>query len=336
MCTALTFRKDDFYFARNLDLEYALGEEVTIMPRRFPLHFHGRETVHEHFAMIGTAFVPHELPLYYDATNEKGLSMAGLNFPRYARYAEDGTPNGVPSYELIPFVLSQCETLDEAKALLGSIAVTDVPYANDLPASPLHWLLADASGSVAVEPIGGKLMLTDDPVGVLTNAPPLSFHLTRLADFATVSPFSPSERFGQIPLSLYSRGMGTIGLPGDWSSVSRFIKAAFVKENSVCDGSEEQSVSQVFHILDSVAHPRGSVVMPDGRCEITLYSSCCNTKTGVYYYKTYDSCRVCSLSLHAEDLESDRLTRYPLAMPSAVFDRQKGLTVPFPSHTSTV
>ncbi len=334
MCTALTFHSGDVYFARNLDLEYALGEEITIMPRRFPLRFHGRPTDHKHYAMIGTAFVPHELPLFYDATNEKGLSMAGLNFPRYAQYDKNDTPNGVPSFELIPFVLSQCKTLDDAKSLLRDITVTDTPYSKELPASPLHWLLADSSGSVAVEPIGGKLMLTDDPVGVLTNAPPLSFHLTRLADFTAVSPFSPSEYFGHHTVPLYSRGMGTLGLPGDWSSASRFIKAAFVKEHSICDGSEEQSVSQVFRILDSVAHPRGSVVMPDGRCEITLYSSCCNTHTGVYYYKTYDSCRVCSLSLHAEDLQSETLTRYPLSMPPAVFDRQQGLTVPFPSRTS--
>ena len=113
-------------------------------------------------------------------------------------------------------------------------------------------------------------------------------------------------------LSPYSNGMGGIGLPGDFSSASRFVRAAFVKLNSVLETTEENAVSQFFHILSSVAMPKGCVVMPDGRQEITLYSSCCNADLGIYYYTTYYNSRVCAVKLHQEALDGSQLASYPL------------------------
>lgn len=310
MCTALIYHTDAWYFGRNLDLEYAFGECVTVTPRRFPFVYRHRPPQPTHYAMIGTAYIPDGYPLYYDATNEKGLSMAGLNFPDYAVY--HSAKNGVAPFEVIPWVLSQCATLGEARELLKTTVITREDYRADLPYTPLHWLLADGSGAVAVEPREDGLHLIDDPVGVLTNSPPLSFHLTRLAEFTRLSAFAPPADFGGIPLPLYSRGMGGIGLPGDWSSSSRFVKAAFVKANAVCEGGEQQSVEQLFHILASVAFVRGSVILSDGRSPVTVYSSCCNTKTGVYYYKTYDNSRVRAVDLHGTDLDSDRLCCYSM------------------------
>ena len=86
MCTAISMQTTNHYFGRNLDLEYSYLEKIVITPRHFPLTFHHQSTLSSHFAIIGMAYIKENYPLYYDATNEKGLSMAGLNFPEYADY----------------------------------------------------------------------------------------------------------------------------------------------------------------------------------------------------------------------------------------------------------
>ena len=113
-------------------------------------------------------------------------------------------------------------------------------------------------------------------------------------------------------LKPYSQGMGGIGLPGDFSSASRFVKAAFLKWNSVCGKSEEENVSQFFHILDSVAMPRGAVITQDGNYDITTYSCCVNADTGIYYYKTYGNSRIAAVDMRGIDLDGDKLTAYPM------------------------
>ena len=103
MCTAISYKTDAHYFGRNLDLERGYGECVVITPRYCPLPLRHLPDLTEHYAMIGTAAVAQGYPLYFEATNERGLSMAGLNFPGNAHYAEvaDGHDN-VASFELIP------------------------------------------------------------------------------------------------------------------------------------------------------------------------------------------------------------------------------------------
>ena len=108
--------------------------------------------------------------------------------------------------------------------------------------------------------------------------------------------------------------MGALGLPGDFSSQSRFVRAAFVKLNSVSDWSEEQSVSQFFHILGTVEQPRGCCRLEEGKYERTIYTSCCNTDRGIYYYTTYDNHQITAVSMHKEKLEECFLVRYPLIL----------------------
>ncbi len=307
MCTALFVNHGGGYACRNLDLEYAYEEQVVIVPRRWPIHFRRRTGLCDHQAMIGTAFVPENEPLFYDAVNESGLSMAALNFPGEAIYHE--AENGIAPFEMIPFVLSQCKTCREAVELLSTVTVSPINYSPALPHTPLHWLIADKRGAVAVEPLSDGLHITADPVGVLTNSPPLSYHLTRLAEYTAVTAAPPPPDFGGYKVTLYSRGMGGLGLPGDYSSASRFVKAAFVKAHARFEGVD--AVSECFHLLDAVAHPRGAVVLPDGRSPITVYSSCCHVQSGVYYYKTYDSHRICAVDLHRADLDSRTLRCYP-------------------------
>ena len=317
MCTAITYKTIDHYFGRNLDLECSYGESVTITPRNYPFHFRKQDTMTNHFAIIGMAYVVDDYPLYYDATNEKGLSMAGLNFPNYASYKPycAGKDNITP-FELIPWLLGQCSTVAEAEKLLARINILEENFSDQLPLSPLHWIIADKERSITLEAVQDGIKIYDNSVGVLTNAPPFEHHLLNLNNYMQLTCDKPQNFFGgqntNLKLKTYSRGMGALGLPGDASSMSRFVKASFVKLNSVSGNSEEESVSQFFHILKSVEMPRGMVHLEKDLYEITVYSSCCNIDKGIYYYTTYDNSQISAVDMHQENLDGSALISYPL------------------------
>ncbi len=313
MCTAVTYRTADHYFGRNLDLHCTYDEAVTVTPRNYPFHFRRMGEMSSHYALIGVATVIDDYPLYYDATNEKGLSMAGLNFPNNAFYRpEEPGADNVSPFELIPWLLGQCASVEDARWLLDRMNLADIPFSDQLPLAPLHWMLSDRERSVVVEPMETGLRVYDNPVEVLSNNPPFEFHLLHLSDYMNLTSHIPVNRFcPSLELSPYSFGFGAIGLPGDLSSSSRFVRAAFTRLNSVSGDSEEESVSQLFHILSSVAQTRGCAQVEEGY-EATLYTSCCNTDRGIYYYNTYNNSQLTAVDMHRENLNGSRLACYPL------------------------
>ncbi len=272
MCTAATYKTADFYFGRTLDYEFSYGDEVTVTPRNYPFHFADQGELQTHYALIGMACVTEEYPLYYDAANEKGLGMAGLNFVGNAVYSDwkEGRDN-IAQYELIPWILGQCATVKEVRALLAKINITNRPFNEKFPLAQLHWIIADSAGTITVECVQEGLKIYDNPVGVLTNNPPFDEQMFALKNYMHLSAKSPVNTFAPgLELTPYSRGMGAIGLPGDLSSQSRFVRVAFTKMNSISGEGEQESVSQFFHILGSVDQQRGCCVLDDGRCEVTL------------------------------------------------------------------
>lgn len=312
MCTAISLRTGDHYFGRNLDLEYGYQERITVTPRAYPFRFRKADSLTQHYAMIGMATVVGGYPLYYEATNEVGLSMAGLNFPKSAVYLpEQADKDNITPFEFIPWILGQCATVQEAKRKLNAINLVNISFSDTLPLSPLHWIISDKDCSMVVEPMADGLQVFENPMGVLTNEPPFDYHLYNLTHYLNLSPNPATDRSG-MNLTAMSNGMGGIGLPGDFSSASRFIKAAFVKSNSVCGTGEEESVSQFFHILGSVAMPRGSIRMCKDQYEITRYSCCCNTDKGIYYYTTYENSGISAVDMRLENLDGTQPICYPL------------------------
>lgn len=320
MCTAITFTTRDHYFGRNLDLEYSYGEGVVITPRQYPLTFRRLEPMETHYAIIGMAAVEQGYPLYFDATNERGLSMAGLNFPDNACFSPEkpGADNVAP-FEFILWILGQCGTVEETTARLATLHLADMPFSDQLPVSPLHWMIADQTRAITIEAMADGLHIYPNRVGVLTNNPPFPMQMNRLADYQALSPEQPANRLTDgVDLPLYSKGMGAIGLPGDLSSPSRFVRAAFIKAHSRCDETEAESVGQFFHILAGVAQSRGCNRTPEGD-EITRYTSCCNMDRGVYYYTTYQNHRITAVDMHREDLDATQLIAYPLQTEEQIY-----------------
>ena len=314
MCTAITYTTNDFYFGRTLDYETSYLETVTITPRSYPLPFRHLPTIPRHFAITGMAYVCDNYPLYYDAINEVGLGMAGLNFVGNARYnsvTDDRT--NIATFEFIPYILSQCQTVSEAQKLIDTINLTDTPFNDTLPPAPLHWIIADCDSAITVEASQYGINAYTNPVGVLTNNPPFPEQMQNLTNYMHLSPKPPKNQFApQIDLVPDSRGMGAMGLPGDLSSQSRFVRATFTKLNSVSGTGEAESVGQFFHILNTISQTRGCCEVEGGGYEITIYTSCANATRGIYYYTTYNNHQINAVDMHRKNLDSDTLISYPL------------------------
>lgn len=309
MCTCITYDNGDFYFGRNLDLDCSFGETVVMTPRNFPLEFRMAGRRDRHYAMIGMASASDRFPLYAEAVNEKGLCMAGLNFPGNAYYQKpDGEGLELASFELIPWILGTCANVEEAEEYLKELKVTDTAFSDQMPPAPLHWMLADKEQCLVLEAVREGLRIYENPFGVLTNNPPFDYHRVNMNNYLNLSAKSPQNRFSdQLNLQPYAQGMGAAGLPGDASSASRFVRATFLKWNSVAPQDEKSNVSQFFHILDGVAMVRGSVITEAGTYDVTTYSCCINTRTGAYYYKTYDDSQIRKVEIEKSCLDGREL-----------------------------
>jgi choloylglycine hydrolase len=309
MCTVITYKGANNYFGRNLDLEYHYKETVTITPREYRFPFEKKPGL----SIIGIATVAENYPLYYDAMNEAGLAMAGLNFTQSAYYPPaDNSKKCIAPHEFIPWVLRQFTSVSKAIVQIRKIKICDISFSGFKQAK-LHWILCDKEQCVTIEQTKNGLQLYHNPVGVLTNEPPFSYQMTNLANYMYLSAEQPENKLcPTADLPLFSRGMGALGLPGDLSSASRFVRAAFTKQNAAVHAQETASVTQCFHILDTVKQTEGCVDVA-GKPEKTVYTSCCSMDNGIYYYTTYENSQITAVHLYHEDLNSNQLIAYPLS-----------------------
>ena len=312
MCTAISVSiNNSNYFGRNLDYDRTFGQKIVITPRNYVFRFYDEIIVENHYSIIGSAVVKNNYPLYFDASNEKGLSIAGLNFPDNAFYfAEREDKLNIASYEIIPYILCCCENVNQAKSLIKKINITNKAFSDEFSPTPLHWLISDKEESITLEQTKDGLFVYENPVYVLTNNPPFMYQLVNLSNYMTLSHEKPENHFcKELNLKPYSLGMGAIGLPGDLSSMSRFVKASFTKLNTDFGDNEIETVNRFFHILYSVYQQKGCVKTDDGY-EFTLYSSCCDTQRGIYYYTTYNNLRINAVDMFKENLETQSLIEY--------------------------
>lgn len=318
MCTALSFPAGGHLFGRTLDLERSYGERVVITPRRAPLRFCCQPEQARHHAIIGIAHLQDGQPLYYDAVNEHGLGIAALNFPHSAAYCAPEGDHWLAPYEVIPFLLGRCTTAQQAAVLLGGLSVAGHDFSTALPCTPLHWMLADGQDCFVAEPRADGVRIYRNPVRVLTNEPSFPRQRERLNDHLNLSPLPAENRFSpRLDLTACSRGMGAMGLPGDFSSQSRFVRAAFTSQNARSCQTPDEGVARFFQLMACVTVPRGSVRLPRGDVE-TLYTACCDTIRGVYYYTCAQNPSLSAVDLHRENLESDTPISYPLSLPLSI------------------
>lgn len=282
MCTAVNLKLNHHFFGRNLDLDRDYGVAGVTMPEGCRLSLRHAESVTASYSVIGAGLVSNGFPLYFDAMNRSGLCAAGLNFPSCAVYRKP-TPDclSLTSFELIPYILTQCKDLVEALTALKEINITDDAFSDTLPATPLHWIFADKSGAVIVEPLANGLNISEAVTGVLTNSPEFAIHVNNMKSYPALSPVTPLAQSSQES----SLGRESSSLPGGLSSEARFVRASFFT-GCARKGSDTEERGELFSILAATAVPCGSVLTSDGRLHFTRYTSCCDTENGAYIFKT--------------------------------------------------
>lgn len=314
MCTCITLKTKDNYFGRNMDIESSFNESVVITPKEYEFSLKNGSTFKTKYAMIGMGTVIQKYPLYAEATNEKGLSMAGLYFPNNAYYFDEKSEKlNLTPFELIPYFLGQYTSVAEIRNEIENLVITNIPFSECIPITDLHWMISDGKECIVLEQMEEGLKVYDNPIGVLTNNPPFSYHLMNMNNYLNLSAHYVENRFSnKIDLHAYGQGMGAMGLPGDVSPASRFIRAAFNTLNSVCDDDEYSSITQFFHILDSVKMVQGSTITNTGKYDVTTYSCCMNTNKGIYYYKTYANSQITAITMKEDTIHKKELSVYPL------------------------
>lgn len=320
MCTGIRFTDTagNMYFGRNLDWTCGYGERVVVTPpaAQVPAAFDRPGDPERGHAVIGMGIVAGGIPLYFDCGNDAGLAVAGLNFPQSARYAEAPVAGrvNVAAYEFPYWIARSFSTLDEVRSALAHVTVVAKPVSEQLPVARLHWIVSDATGSIAVECLEDGVRVWEDDVDVLTNEPDFGWQRQNLRNYLTLSEDEPADAaWGAARLAPFGSGMGMTGMPGDYSGPARFAKVAFVNAHYPVQEGERANVTRLFRTLGSVAVPDGCARMADGSFERTLYTSCFSASSLTYYHAAYDDLAIRAYPLSSCDLTGTR----PVFVPSA-------------------
>lgn len=314
MCTGLSIKSMEGhnFFGRNMDLVNDFNQSVLIIPRNYEYKdkVTGNMVKNKH-AIIGIGTIIDNHPAIADGMNEKGLACAGLNFAGYAYFEEkvfEGKINLAP-YDFILWVLFNFSTVEEVKKEINNIELVSIPINENVPLPYLHWMIVDKTGkSLVVEKTKDKIVVHDNIIGVMTNNPTFDWHLINLNEYIGLSKYQPKnimwENKELTPLGI---GAGTRGIPGDFASVSRFVRIAFVRSHMPAIEDDMSAISQFFHMLDYVAMVKGAVITEEGKEDSTIYSSCMDQEKGIYYYKTYKNNRINAVNMHKENLDDTKI-----------------------------
>ena len=320
MCTALTIATENgqHFFGRNMDLGYSFNQSVIILPRNYEYECKVTgQKVKNHKAIIGIGTEIGQHAVFADAMNENGLACAGLNFEGYAHFEDKPVEgkNNIAPYDFIQWVLSNHTTIDEVAKSIQDLELVGIPLNEKTPLPMLHWMITDSSGrSMVVEKTKERLIVCENPVGVMTNNPTFDWHLTNLNEYLYLSTKHPEQtQWGNLKLKALGLGSGTLGIPGDFASVSRFVRIAFIRSVMPPQNNEHDAVTQFFHMLDYVKMVKGGIITDTGILDFTTYSSCMNLERGIYYYKTYDNSRINAVHMNKENLDGTEIITFPYA-----------------------
>lgn len=252
-------------------------------------------------------------PFFVDGLNEKGLHVGLFYFPGYAEYQSIAAADEVRAlapFELGGFLLGTCANVSEAVEAARGVRVGAVVFKEFGFVPPVHFIVNDASGrSVVLEHVGGELKVHRNPLGVLTNSPAFDWHMTNLSNYMnlTVSDV-PRLDFDGLELKSLGQGAGLLGLPGDFTPPSRFVRAVVFSRSSLPVNTTREGVLQAFHILNQFDIPRGAARSAEkGKpvADYTLWTSASDLKNLRYYFRTFDNSRIRMIELRSIYLDSN-------------------------------
>lgn len=311
MCTGITFTDingENLYFGRNLDWSYSYGEQIVITPINYQPQSPFNAIKKIKYPVIGMGIVVENTPLYFDCANNEGLAIAGLNFTNYTQYELEPiytTPIiNITAYEFPLWVAATFKSVEELKQQLQYVAIINKSINDKFPTSYLHWIISDKKQCIVIEYNNNKIHIFDNPFDVLTNQPNFDWQIENLKNYLNVTPQVPTPIE---ELKVYGSGGGMRGLPGDYYSPSRFVRAAYLNYYYPLKNTEKENITRLFKILGGVSMIEGAACMLDNTFEKTIYTSGFSSKTNTYYYSTYDNPAIQSYPLKNYNINNTEL-----------------------------
>ena len=321
-CTGIMLKTADgsVVHGRTLEFGFFIETDVVRVPRGYT--FTGQTPLGDgmtwsaKYAAVGA--IAFDNLAIMDGINEAGLSVGSFYFPSFAEYAETTSDNQSQSMSPADFpnwLLTNFATIEEVRAAVEagevSIAPTLLPGFPPTP-QPFHFIIYDKTGtSLVIEPIDGELKLHDNPIGAFTNSPNFDWHMTNLRNYIALEPrnIPPVEVAGQT-LSALGQGSGMLGLPGDFSPPSRFVRAAVFSATAIPEENSERGIFQVFHILNNFDIPVGIAREEEEgvlHTDYTMLTTARDPQTLRYYWKSYEDQTIRMVDMNALPLEGDSI-----------------------------
>lgn len=332
-CTSFILKDDnkkDYVYGRTTEFGRPLEEAIILIPRNYVLKGTGNDSIpgsginwKSKYGVVGLNIFG--MPILLDGVNEKGLSGGLLNLPNSAEYqktTKEESKNSIASYEMLTYVLTNFSTTDEVKEALPKMFVNDSPLKTWNGVVKCHMTLHDKEGkSIVVEYIGGKLVITDNPIGTMTNDPPMQWQLTNVGNYINLSPVEkpPLKVEGQTFLAP-SSGSGLHGIPGDFLSPSRFLRAFEYSTSAQKYAKGVPRVELAWHIANMFDIPPGSVMIPAGDAyaggtagwEYTQDTVVVDSKNLDYYVRNFESINIKKFSLKDHNLDGKEIKTWQL------------------------
>lgn len=312
MCTAIRFANasGNLFFGRNLDWVESFGEGILATPRSFSYEYaFGAEHREKPLAVLGVGAIMGGRPMYFDCANERGLAVAGLNFPGYAAFPHQPSQGkcNVATYEFPLWVARNFDSADSVETALRNVELVSRTVPGQAE-SLLHWTVSDASRCIVVESTADGIHVYENRIGVLANQPEFPWHVENLRNYMCATSSMPQPAtWGAQELTAWGAGVGMHGIPGDVSSPSRFVRAAYTNANYPVQDSEEDNVARLFHTLANVQMVEGCAKVADGRFEKTLFTSGFSAGSNTYYASTYGNPQVRAFPMEGFDMDGARL-----------------------------
>jgi len=306
---------------RTLEFAVPLTTSIVVVPRKYTFFGTTSEgkglSYTANYAVVGVMLFND--PAVVDGMNEKGLSVGTFYFPEYAQYTKltkENQSKALSPVELPNFLLTQFATVNEVKSAMNRIVVVGTPlesWGNKTP--PFHYIVYDKTGaSVVIEPINGKLALYDNNLGVLTNSPNFDWHMTNLRQYINLTTKNPSPlKIDGLVMASLGQGGGMVGLPGDFTPPSRFVRAAIFSYTALASKTRDQAVLQAFHILNQFDIPLGVVRGTENgkvHLDYTVMTSVRDPQALKYYFKTYENPSTAVVDLNAFDLNATTIKKW--------------------------
>ena len=327
-CTGILLTATDgtVVHARTMEFAIELNSEAMVVPRGFartgttPDGKPGLKWAAKYasFGLNGAG-----LPILFDGMNEKGLAGGMFYFPgsaEYQPYTPGEATKTISQWEVLAWALENFASVEEVKANIGNIVVASAVFSGWGFAPEAHYTLRDSTGAnLVIEYVGGKLNLYDAPLGVVTNSPGYDWHTTNLRNYVNFSMTNaPPVKLGSVTLEPTGQGSGMLGLPGDFTPPSRFVRAVAFTQSVIKPATGRDAILTAFHVLNQFDIPKGSArddkkdANGNISADYTLWTVAADLKAKRYYFRTFANSQIRVLDMATLPLDGKDIVKMPI------------------------